>query len=60
MSEQCSRCKYWDEYGDGQFERVGFCLRFPPVIDSEDEWVSPVTGKTDWCGEYKKGEANVN
>ena len=31
----------------------GFCRRFPPTLDSNDEPVHPEVTVLDWCGEYK-------
>ena len=36
-------------------EDVGFCYRYPPtIIEMEGDYDScyPVTGRTDWCGEF--------
>lgn len=43
----CSRCRYWQQVGEEDGERLGVCRRLPP---SYEGW--PMTRAEDWCGEF--------
>jgi len=45
----CENCRYWDKENDDE----GICRRFPP--DGETD-LFPVTGSTDWCGEFRSND----
>ncbi len=43
----CSECEM-NDYDNG------FCVRFPPTIDSMDDVMIPITVSSDaWCGEFE-------
>lgn len=46
----CMFCAWW------QFMNsvTGQCKRMPPVRTEEGERFWPVTGRADWCGEFKR------
>ena len=49
----CLRCLWWRQINSV----VGHCKRMPPaLIDGESEGFWPMTGRGDWCGEYREGE----
>lgn len=46
----CSRCHWWD----GINSVVGKCKRMPPAAHFDDGRYWPITGRADWCGEFKQ------
>ncbi len=55
--KQCSNCKYWmvDTYDfddDSVESDYGFCRRYPPKNQEDDNNGFPVTHKETWCGEF--------
>mgnify|MGYP000570677826 FL=1 len=49
----CMRCIWWL----ARNSVVGQCRRMPPARpDGEAAGFWPMTGRADWCGEYREGE----
>ena len=53
----CGRCRFWSK---GSVV-AGQCRRMPPAADFESGHFWPITGRSDWCGEFaaapkKEGE----
>lgn len=47
----CMHCMWWDQYNSV----AGHCKRMPPSRpDGEAEGFWPMTGRSDWCGEFKR------
>lgn len=49
----CMRCLWWRPTNSV----VGYCKRMPPARQeggSEGFW--PMTGRGDWCGEFREGD----
>lgn len=53
--EKCGNCRFFGQKGDGSY---GLCLRYPPTVVDEDTDVFPGVGKGDWCGEWRKSNAD--
>lgn len=60
MERKCETCEYWKPWKSGH---CGNCYRYPPSWysfgeegDTNNGAGFPVAEKTDWCGEWKKGE----
>jgi len=45
----CGRCHFWTFLSSVS----GQCHRMPPAAHFEDGHYWPVTGRSDWCGEFK-------
>lgn len=57
INEDCGNCRYWKE---NQRDR-GSCRRHPPIVMYMpnmtvpiEKTTFPLTGRSDWCGEFKK------
>lgn len=62
--QTCGRCYFWEPHRDSlSGPSVGQCRYSPPIYTDGDcmgiEPVSPFpqTYETDWCGDWKAGEA---
>lgn len=44
----CARCHYWTFLSSA----TGQCRRMPPAAHFEDGHYWPITGRSDWCGEF--------
>lgn len=45
----CNKCHWWCFINSV----TGHCKRTPPTAHFEDGHYWPVTGRADWCGEFK-------
>ena len=45
----CSKCHWWSFNSSV----TGQCKRYPPAVHFEDGHYWPVTGRGDWCEEFK-------
>jgi hypothetical protein len=56
----CASCRYWDsDFGPDTTEN-GACLRYPPVVQSGNRAVWPLTVLDDWCGEFSAAEFDLD
>lgn len=46
----CMRCMWWARLNSV----AGYCKRMPPQRTEDGEGFWPMTGRGDWCGEYKQ------
>lgn len=46
----CGRCMFWD----GTRTVAGRCKRMPPAAHFESGHFWPITGRADWCGEFRE------
>ncbi len=49
----CERCLWWARYSS----LSGHCKRMPPVREETGEGFWPMTGRSDWCGEFSEKAA---
>ena len=51
----CQSCAFFDREKN---DDVGFCRRYPPSMfflgDDDFESLFPITGLSEWCGEFKR------
>lgn len=45
----CCRCNWWSFLNSV----TGQCRRMPPAAHFDDGHYWPITGRADWCGEFK-------
>ncbi len=45
----CCRCQWWEATSS----IIGKCKRLPPAAHFESGHYWPLTGRADWCGEFR-------
>jgi len=65
MSRTCGKCKFWEQWSDGDERPEGLCRRYAPRPqmfleapglegDMEERLIWPSTDSQSWCGEWVK------
>jgi hypothetical protein len=49
---RCDLCRFWELQTVAPNGR-GYCNRFPPSIDSNDNWQWTEVDADEWCGEFQ-------
>jgi hypothetical protein len=61
MTDYCPTCKFFRIDNKKRSNGIGLCHRYPRIhIDNHDCYYVDVREETDWCGEWRPIDKEVN